>query len=488
MANMAAEFALLAGLCKYPEVYFEVAEFLGTDDFTQKAHQKFFIVLQRFFLDSDHKTDIIVTEADLMAKAAELNMNDFYSICDDGELIRACLQHSCDRSDVAICFRQVKKETVKATLKKESAAIIDYLKETPDDIDTIISHVEDKLIAANSRLQGATQNPVVHLASKAIEIVEDLANNPGELGVDIGLPTWQRGIGGIRNGAMTFIAAQTKAGKSQLAVRAAIEVARYGIPVLICDSELDETSQSVRMVGQAMESNYEVWETGAWKMDPDKLRAEGYDNTFIRECEVARKNFQNKEIREACKNLPIYYHSITGLSARDSIPFLRRWVMQHVGVDLESRAPRCLIVWDYIKLADINEVKTYGVGPHEILAADCGALHNFASRYNLPILAFGQTNRQLDTSLDCIAGAKKIAELSTSVSIYREKDENDLESDPHGSHMMRALVTRYGRGIKTYVNLEADLSIGKFTDLGVSQPRTVNEDDGDEETVQIREG
>lgn len=487
MSNIAAEFSLLAGLCRHPEVYFDISEFLSTDDFSQKAHKQFFIVLQRLLMDCDYKAEIFVTEAELLAKAAELSISDFYTTCDEGELIRACMLHTCEKADVVQSFKQVKKETVKATLKSETKDIMAYLDDTPDDIDSIIGYVEDKLIATNNRLQGVTENPVVHLASRAIDIVQDLADNPGELGVDIGLPTWQRAIGGIRNGAMTFVAAQTKAGKSQLAVRAAIEVARCGIPVLICDSELDEVSQSVRLIGQAMEADYEVWETGAWKKSVEELQAEGYDRTFIRQCEVAKNNFENTEVIKACSSLPVYYHSINGMNARDSIAFLRRWVMQHVGVDLESRVPKCLIVWDYIKLADINEVRTYGVGPHEILAADCTALHNFASKYNLPILAFGQTNRQLDTSLDCIAGAKKIAELSTSVSIYREKDETDLLTFPNGSHMLRTLVTRYGRAVKTHIDLDADLSIGKFKDLGVAKPRTVVNDGDDGEEIQIAE-
>lgn len=484
MTNTPAEFNLLAGLIHNPELYFELAEFLSVDDFSQHGHKQLFIVLQRLIMDLNGKT-LVVLQGDLLAKAAELNLRNFHSDCNDGELLTSCYQHKASSSDTVRAFNQVKRETVKRSLVGEMRSSAKYLQETEDPIDRMIAHVEDGLINANNKLQGATESPIIHLAPRALEIIEELSESPGQLGLDIGLPTWQRGIGGIRNGAVTFIAASTGQGKSQLGIRAAIEIAKLGLPVLVCDSELNELAQSVRVFGQFTGINYEILETGYWKANQQAILNDGYDQTFVNECQLAARNIRDENLRSQFKSLPIYYQSINGMSARDALPFLRRWVMQHVGIDNDGRVPRCLIVWDYVKLAHISEVKTAGVGAHDLIGADCAALHDFAEKYNLPIIAFGQTNRNIDENIDCIAGAKKIAELSDSVSLFKRKTPDEMQRDPSGTHIMKVFKARYGKGIQTHVNLQGDLSIGKFTDMGVSIPVTIqqqgDDDDGDED-------
>jgi replicative DNA helicase len=155
--------------------------------------------------------------------------------------------------------------------------------------------------------------------------------------------------------------------------------------------------------------------------------------------------------------------------------------MQHVGIDHDNKMPRCLIVWDYIKLARIDDVKNMGVGAHDVIGDACMALHDFAEEYNLPIMAFGQTNRQLDIDLNMIAGAKKIVELVDSITLWRTKDQDDLTIDPNGTHEMHVLASRYGKGVSTYINVKADLGIGKFEEKGIANPRpprTSNDKDG----------
>ena len=81
MANIAAEFGLLAGLCHNPEFYFTIQQFLSADDFTDKANQKFYIVLQRLLMNSGG--NLKVTSANLLAEATSLGIGDFYASCRD---------------------------------------------------------------------------------------------------------------------------------------------------------------------------------------------------------------------------------------------------------------------------------------------------------------------------------------------------------------------------------------------------------------------
>lgn len=472
MGNVAAEFGLLAGLCHNPELYFELQQHLSIDDFTSRPHRDFFIVMQRLLMNSTQQ--LIVTQPGLLAEAGSLGMKDFYTVCNDGELIEACLAHTASKDDTLRSFAQVKRESVKRQYGDMFKQNIKYLGETADTTNDIITKMDSGLISLGNKLQGVVSDEIINLAQRSEEVIMDLASRPGELGVDIGFPIWQRSIGGLRNGSVTFMAATAKAGKSQIGVRAAVELSKY-IPVLYCDSELNEVAQSVRAFGMYSEINYEILETGYWKCDLPKILADGYDKTFALQCKMAKPIIEDKQTWDTFKKRELFYKKMTGMTAREMIPFLRRWIMQHVGMDKESRTPRCLIVWDYIKLARIDEVKSMGVGAHDILGDACMALHDFAEEYNLPILAFGQTNRQLDMDLNMIAGAKKIVELVDSISIWKRKDPDDLVVDPSGTHEIHQLASRYGKGVSTYINVQADLGIGKFKELGVANPKATTQ-------------
>lgn len=465
--NVAAEFGLLSGICKHPGTYFNIAEYLSVNDFTQKAYKDLFIVLQSILLDSKSAT---IDKGKMLAKASELNIKDFYQECHDGELLDACIDRQCVESDVMEAFSQVKRETIRRSLVYLGKRNEKYLSETNDTATQIIGKIENDFIGTLNSVTGVTEEQIISLPEQAHKIITELAERPGELGLDVGFPIWQRGIGGLRNGSVTFIAATTKAGKSQLGVRMALNAAKLGIPVLICDTELNQTTQSVRAFGQYCGINYRILETGYWKSDKATILKAGYDEVFVRKCELARKNLEEKTVVDAFKKLKISYFSVNGTTVDEALPFMRRWVMQNVGLDNKSKTPKCLIVWDYIKLMRVDEVKERGVGAHDILGAAASALHDFAEKYNLPILAFGQTNRELDESIDCIAGAKKISELTDSASLFKRKSEDDLVKYPNGSHLMRQFVGRFGEDLNGHIDLKADLSIGEFQELGVCKP------------------
>lgn len=479
MANAAAEFGLLAGLCNNPDLYFKLQQFISIEDFNNKAHRNFFTVLQRLILNSSGH--IIVTQPGLLAEASALGIGDFYESCRDGELIEACLDHQSDERSTMQSFKLVKGETTKTKYAEFMKRQLKYLSETTDDVADMIDTVDSGLLDLSGRLQGVIDDEIIHLPSTARQVINELAESPGELGVSIGLPIWQRAIGGLRNGTVTFICATAKAGKSQLGVRAALEVSKI-IPVLYCDSELDETSQSVRACGMFNEVNYEILETGYWKSDEAKILADGYDKTFATACKVARGAIEDDTNWAQFDKCQLYYKKMTGMTAREVLPFLRRWFIQHVGLHQESRVPRCLIVYDYIKLARVDEVIKLGVGAHDVIGDACMALHDFAEEFSLPILAFGQTNRQMDIDINMIAGAKKIVELVDSASLLRLKDADDLSRDPVGTHELHNLVSRHGRGLSTHVNIKADLGIGKFEELGIAKLYIPNKTEDDDDS------
>jgi hypothetical protein len=92
-------------------------------------------------------------------------------------------------------------------------------------------------------------------------------------------------------------------------------------------------------------------------------------------------------------------------------------------------------------------------------------MHNFAVKYELPILGYVQLNRDGidgdDTNI--IAGSDRILWLCSSMSIIRNKDENDEAMGcgfDKGNKKLSILETRHGSGIEIqgdYINLWCSL-------------------------------
>jgi hypothetical protein len=127
-------------------------------------------------------------------------------------------------------------------------------------------------------------------------------------------------------------------------------------------------------------------------------------------------------------------------------------------------------VYDYIKLATIADLKTHkNLAEWQMHGINVAALHDTMKRYNVPCLAFGQTNNEVDDGPHCIAGGKRILENCTSASYLKRKTDDERAFDGAGSHFIKTFATRYGTGTHVgHINFDADLSCGDFKELGMS--------------------
>jgi len=472
--NIPSEFRFLAGLCQNPHSYFDYAEHISTDDFTYPAHSALFIILQNIAFSNEVKENI--AKHAILAKAAELGIKDFYELSDNGELLDACLEQKISQDDLDESFYQLKKETTRRKLIKSFTETVTYLRDPGDDnVNTLIGKVENNFINSLNKLAGVTDNKLIELNNEAFDIIDKLSEKPGDIGLNLDFPLFQRGIGGIRNGSVTFIAASAKSGKSMLGMHACLKAAQKGLPVLYCDSELNIGIQSVRAVGGYLGINFDILETGYWTKSKEDIVKAGYSEQFAHYCELAAHSLKQTNIREKFKSLNITYLSINGMTVQEALPLMRRWVLQKVGLCSDIKQPSCLIVFDYIKLARLDEIQGGKLGVHDVLGAAAGGLHDFAEKYHLPIIAFGQTNRmQYNEGINCIAGAKKLVELTDSCSMLRVKNEEQLLTYPKGTHALDVLVSRHGAGLRSHIDLETNLGIAHFKEIGLGSANIIN--------------
>ena len=138
--------------------------------------------------------------------------------------------------------------------------------------------------------------------------------------------------------------------------------------------------------------------------------------------------------------------------------------------DRTTKNAQCLVVYDYIKLATVAELKAnHNLAEWQMHGINVALLHDTMKKYNIPCLAFGQTNNEIDEGIKCVAGGKRISENVTSISYLKRKTDDERAFDGSGSHFIRVFGTRYGAGTSIgHINYDADLSCGEFKEIGIS--------------------
>lgn len=467
--NQAGERVLLAHFCKTPQAFFDYAEYLDEDDFTSEGHTQIFLSLRKLFLN-DGVTK--VSKNKIIMAARELGFGNFMSVTRNGELVEAILGEVVEGKDGEAAIRAVKGSRLRRDYTATLRDRIDYLGVTDDSPAKIIQAVEEPIYSIGSGYDLANQGPV-KLCDGIEEAITEMANNPGHNGLDLGYPVWQHRIGQLRNGSVSLMVATAKAGKSQFGLRAALNTAhKLGLPVFYADSELNQISQQVRLAGMFARVPYDIIEGGFWDLTEQELRARNFDDDKVKRILQYGQRMRdpalwekiNKDIMPLIEYMPTY-----GMSVPEVLPHIKRWLMRDVKPDPEGKFPQCLVVYDYIKLATVDELKGGRIAEWQSHGLNVAALHDFAQHHNIPVLAFGQTNNELTSSARCIAGGKRILENVDSASMLKRKDDEERAFDPDGTHFIKVWAARFGSATEIgHINVQADLSIGEFDELDYS--------------------
>ena len=477
MANVAAEKVFLAGIVKYPAKLFEFVEYLDADDFQHSVTRMTFEAARSLVVDKEVEK---LTKVKLVAEAKALGHHNYLSATKNGEWLDELFAEDMVEHEIEAHFMEVKRQSLKDQYAQAFVDLRDYLSSTDDPLSILIGKVENTIISKVNMIDKG-EHAIVDMRDGFWEFIDSVAEDPGHMGLDIGYPLWQERIGQIRNGAITFLVATTKAGKSQFGMKAAITAARKGLPVLYLDSELNKHDQWIRQAAMLTKVPTQYIETGFWAMSDSELTKQGVTDPEQRAEIIAYgKRLRDPRVRAVVEDMPIYYQSISGLNVSDVIPHMRRWLLTHVKPDRETRTPQCLIIYDYIKLTMTDEIRNGRLQEYQQHGLNVAQLHDFTNKYNVPMIAFGQTNNEIDDNLRCVAGAKRISENVDSISLMKRKGDRDLAGDGVGTHMMRVFAARYGRALHDgYINFDADLSCGNFQELGIGNMREPDDEADD---------
>ena len=235
-------------------------------------------------------------------------------------------------------------------------------------------------------------------------------------------------------------------GKSWDAMNKAINISKNKVPTLYLDTELTIDYQKSRMICIESKCPIKMMETSQFNKDKGLIE-------------------KVRDSKKVLENLPLYYRSISGMNYTEAMSIIRQWIVKCVGFNEFGKANDCCIIYDYFKLTDGSGLSK-ATPEYILLGLMLTSLHDFAVKYEVPIIGYVQLNRDgidgNDTGI--VAGSDRILWLSSSMSFLKNKTDDDAQlgcGPEFGNKKLFIAACRHGSALSSesdYINLHASLN------------------------------
>jgi replicative DNA helicase len=429
LCDPSAERAVLSCILQYGDkAYLEINDIINQECFTVDSNQLIYSCIKHIFSkDTVSSLDI----ASIYSAAQDLGVSHILNKKEEVQHLKAIKDFPANIDNIKQFAAKIKKLEIARSLHKELERAQDRLLDVTgsEPISSILSIAEDSLFEFGSNL--SNDNEPYHIGDGLDEYIEYLSTNPvDQVGISSGFPIYDQSIGGgFRKGTVNIIAARPKAGKSMWADNVGFYVAnKLGIPVLNMDTEMSNKDHIHRVMAMMTEVEINAIETGKFNKSPVQLE-------------------KIKKASQDLKNTKLYYKSIAGKPFDEQLSIMRRWICKEVGLNSDGTAKDCLIIYDYLKLMDTSGM-SQDLKEYQLLGFMMTALHNFAVKYQVPILGFIQLNRDGITkeSTDTASGSDRIIWLCSNFSIFKRKSDEEIAEDggKSGNRKLVPLISRHG--------------------------------------------
>ncbi len=442
LSDKAAERAVLAGICRHgSDAYYDIADILQADTFTETFNSVLYGCLARIMENDDtRKIDL----PSVHSAAHEMGVADLFTEKTEGGYLEAIMNFPVELRNVRAFAAKIRKLQVTRLLHSQLGDAQNKLMHVKGDepVAQILGIAEDTIFDFTSLLNDNDNEPEV-LGDGAEEFLQHLADNPVEqIGISTGFPRYDECIGGgLRRGTVNMIGARPKTGKTLLTDNMGYHIAStHGLPVLNLDTEMRKEDHLARSLAMLSGVGINDIETGRFGQKPE---------SFQKAMEGAKK----------LKAAPYFHKSVAGMPFEEILALIRRWIVKEVGLDENGKANDCVIFYDYLKLMDSKGVSA-DLKEYQLLGFMMTGLHNFAVRYDVPILSLMQLNRDgiKDEGTGAASGSDRIIWLCSNFTIFKKKSPEELSDDPeeNGTHKLCPVVTRHGGGIEdgNYINVQ----------------------------------
>lgn len=440
LADPSAERAVLSGICSYGEsVYIDISDIITETSFTIDTNIIVYKCIKHIFEKNNGlKLDI----ASIYSASSELGLSHILQNKEEAQHLRAILDFPVSRENVRKFAAKIRKLDIARALHKELDNVQSKLLDVTgsESISGILGIAEESIFNFGSTLDNDQDNAPSLIGKDIEEYIQFLQENTvDQIGIPTGFPAYDQAIGGgLRKGTVNVIGARPKVGKTLLSDNMGLHIAKLGIPVLNMDTEMSKKDHIHRLLAMNTEIEINKIETGKFAESPinkNKIEQAG------------------KEI----KNLPIHHKIISGKPFDEQLAIMRRWIVKDVGLNDDGTAKDCVIFYDYLKLMDTSGLDK-DLKEYQLLGFMMTALHNFAVKYQIPVVAFIQLNRDGITkeSTDSASGSDRIIWLCSNFSIFKRKSDEEIAEDgaSNGNRKLIPIISRHGGGLddNDYIN------------------------------------
>lgn len=453
LCDPSSERAVLSGILKYGEdAFMDVADVLQTSSFTVDSNQIIYKCLKNI-CENEQKPSIDI--ASIYSSAKELDLSHVFDKKDEVQHLKAIF-------DFPVNLANIRKFAVKIRKLEIARLLHSELKDTQnklldingsESISSILGIAEEAVFNFGSQL-GADSEAAPCMMSEGIEeYIQELRDNPiDQVGIPTGFPVYDQSIGGgLRRGTINVIGARPKVGKTLLSDNMGFYIAnKLKIPVLNMDTEMTKNDHIHRLLAMSTEIEMSKIETGQFADSPSL----------------------NEKINIGVQNLketPLFHKSIAGKSFDEQLSIMRRWLLKEVGLNDDGTAKDCVIFYDYLKLMDSAGI-SQDLKEYQVLGFMMTSLHNFAMKYQVPIVAFVQLNRDGITkeSTDSASGSDRIIWLCSNFTIFKRKSDEEIAEDGAevGNRKLVPVISRHGGGLddNDYINCKMKGWCAKITE------------------------
>jgi len=448
LQDLPAERAILSGICRYgSDAYFDVVDIIDESSFTLESNSCIYNCLKHI-IENDERVTVDVPL--ILSAAKEVGFGDFFTTQEVSHL-SSIIKFPTILSNIRKFAAKIRKLQIARMMYDQLEITREKYTEIKGDepISQILGIAEESIFEFSSLLADSDEAPAKVLGD-AEEYLEELAADPvDQIGISTGFSRYDFSIGGgLRRGTVNVVGARPKIGKTLLADNMGIHIAKEGIPVLNLDTEMRKEDHQHRLMAMISGVPINDIETGAFAKNP------------------ANKKKVMDAAREL-KEVPYYFKSIGGMAFEDQLSVIRRWIAKVVGINDKGKANDCVVIYDYLKLMDSSQIKG-DMKEFQVLGFMMTSLHNFALRYEVPVLAFVQLNRDGITkeTTDTASGSDRIIWLCSNFSIYKIKSDEEISIDgPEvGNRKLVPVIARHGQGLdpRDYINVKMHGASGKI--------------------------
>ena len=466
LSDSAAERAVLSGIFNYGEdVYFDICDLIQEQSFTIDSNIYLYKCLKHIFTNHQNpKIDVAL----VLSAAEELSLSKILTKKEEIQHLQAIINFPVEKGNLRKFAAKIKKLEIARLLQQQLEEAKDRVVKISgnESIGNIVGIAEDIIFNFTSMLSD-TEDAPSELGKNIQDYIDEIIANPiDQIGIPTGFPVYDKSIGGgLRKSTVNVIAARPKTGKTLLADNMSFNIADLcDVPVLNLDTEMTREDHINRTLAMMTDVEINEIETGQFSKSPTKT------------------DKINKAANKL-KNLKIFHKSIAGKPFEDQLSLVRRWLIKDVGLNEDGTAKDCVIFYDYFKLMDSQGV-SQDMKEYQVLGFMMTQLHNFATKYKVPVVAFVQLNRDGITkeTTDTASGSDRIIWLCSNFTIFKRKTDEEIAEDgpAAGNRKLLPVISRHGGGLddNDYINCHMEGQFAKIKE-GKTRLELMKSDDSD---------